>query len=58
MSAINYNQAHSPASGNHYSHLKIVLFEKTDVQTQRVKIVITTGGDCRSATWINYLITR
>ena len=67
MSAINdpLGQTHCPASCNHYSHLKVDLFceilksrdgrtdGRTDVQTARVKIVITTGRDCGSASWIN-----
>ena len=50
MCAINdpLGQDHSPASGYHYSHLKFVSFCKTEVQTSRLKIVITskavTGG--------------
>ena len=50
-----------PLAINHYSHFKFVLFCKilksgdgrTDIQTLRVKIVITTGRDCESASWIN-----
>ena len=58
MSAINdpLGQTHSPASSYHYSHLKVVFvlrdFEKwgrtdvrTDGQTPRAKIVITTDRD-------------
>ena len=48
-----------PAGSDHYFRLKIVLcdFEKwgrtcTYVQTTRAKIVITTGRDCWSTSWI------
>ena len=62
MCAINdpLGQIHSPASSDHYSHLKFVFvlrdfekWERTDVQTPRAKIVITTGRDFGSASWIN-----
>ena len=52
-------QTYSPASGDVYSHLKYLfcfvrfLKEGTDVQTPRAQIVITTGRDCGSASWIN-----
>ena len=59
MCAINdpLTQTLSPASSDHYSHLKIVLFcevlksedGRTDVRTPRAKIVITTIRDCGSA---------
>ena len=47
-------QTHSPASSDHYFSLKVVLFCKilTDGQTTRAKIVITTGCDCDSVSWI------
>ena len=46
-------QTHSPVSRDHNSHLKVVLFceilksrdGRTDIQTTRAKIVITTGRD-------------
>ena len=52
-------QTHSPASSDHYkSHLNFVLFcenfkSGTYGQTDNTcKIVITTGRDCWSASWI------
>ena len=47
-------------SSDHYSHLKFALFceilksrnERSDAQTPRMKIVINTGLDCGSASWI------
>ena len=52
-------QTHSPASSDHYSHLKVLFYEilnsgdrRTDGQTPRVKIVITTGHDCGPSSWI------
>ena len=68
MSAINdpLGQTHSPASSDHYSHLKVVLFceilkspdGRTDGRTPRAKIVITTGRDCGSASWINRTLQK
>ena len=61
MCAINdpIGQTHSPASSNHYSRLKVVLFHEIlksgDGQTTRAKIVIITGRDCGLAEWINKL---
>ena len=56
MCAVNdpLGQTHSPASSDHYSHLKIVLFCEilTDGQTTRAKIVIT-AHHVGSASWIN-----
>ena len=57
-------QPHSPASNDHYSHLKVVLFceilkdgnGRTDEQPPRAKIVIITGRDCGSASWINIVV--
>ena len=53
-------QTHSSASSDHYSHLKIVFLGeilktegRTDGQTTQTKLVITTGRDCGSASWIN-----
>ena len=51
---------HNPSSSDHYSRLKIVLFwmnlksgdVRTDFQTPRAKIVITTGSDYGWAEWI------
>ena len=44
-------------SSNHYSHFKVVLYfeiwKSSNVRTTRVKIVITTGRVCGSASWIN-----
>ena len=67
MCAINdpSGQTHSPASNDHYSHIKFVLFCEIlksgdgwpNVQTPRVKIVITTDSDCWSALWINKKFT-
>ena len=42
-------QTNSPASSDHCSHLKIVLFCRI---LKSVKIVVTTGRDCGSASWI------
>ena len=63
MSAINdpLDQIHSPASSDHNSCLNFVLFceilkngdGQTDVQEPLAKIVITTGNDFGSASWIN-----
>ena len=52
-------QTHRPPSCDHYARLNFVLFCKilksgdgrTDGQTTRAKIVITTGRDCGSASW-------
>ena len=41
-----------PTSSNHYSHLKFVTY----VQTPRVKMVITPGRDCGSASWIKIIL--
>ena len=60
-------QTHRPASKDHYFQLKIILFCEilksgnvmTNLQTELygrttcVKLVITTGRDCGSASWIN-----
>ena len=58
MCAINdpLGQTHSPASSD---HLKFVLFWEilTDVHTPFVEIVITTGRDYGSASWINSRMT-
>ena len=54
------SQIHSPASSSHCSSLNVLLREilksgygDTHVQTTRAKIVITTGRECGSASWIN-----
>ena len=58
MSAINdpLGQTHSSASSDHYSRLNFVLFceivKSGDGRTTRAELVITTGGDCESASWI------
>ena len=60
MSAINdpLGQTHSPASSDHYSHLKIVLFNeilkrgRTDGRTDGPRAKIGTTA-CGSALWIN-----
>ena len=57
------SQTHSPAYSNHYSRLKFVLLceilksmdGRTDGLTPLVKIVITAGRNCGSASWINNL---
>ena len=49
-------QTHFFTFSDHYSHLKLICLAKflksedvrTDVQTSRVKLVITTGRDCES----------
>ena len=54
-------RTHSPASSNHYFHLKIVFFlnleklGRTYRQTTcvEIKIVITAGRDCGLVSWIN-----
>ena len=57
-------QTHSFVSSDRYSCLNVLFCEilnsgwqrtdgRTDVQTTRAKIVITTGRDCGSASWIN-----
>ena len=64
MCAINdpLGQSHSPASSDHYSRLKVALFceiwkvGRTYGQTTCAEIVITTGRDCGSASWINNVI--
>ena len=46
-------QTHSPASSDHYSHVKVVLF--CDILKSGrtcVKIVFTTDHNCGSASWI------
>ena len=43
-----FGQTHNPASSDHY-HLKIVLLDFENRRTTCVKIVITTGPDCGSA---------
>ena len=63
MCAINdpLGQINSPASSDHWYHLKCVLFcenlnsgdGRANIRTPRVKIMITTGRDCGSASWIN-----
>ena len=48
-------QTHSPVSSDHYSHLKIVLFcsiFKIEDGRTFVKIMVTTGRVCGSASWI------
>ena len=62
MCAVNdpLGQTHSRVSSDHYSQLKVVLFCEilksrdggTDVQTTLAKIVITTGRECGSPSWI------
>ena len=54
-------QTHSPASSDNYFRLKFWFvsqdfekWERTDIETTRAKIMITTGRDCGSASWINY----
>ena len=68
MCAINdpLGQTHSHASSDSFPYFKFVLFSeilksgngrkdaRTDVQTPHKKIIITTGRDCGSASWINY----
>ena len=54
-------QTHIHSSSDHYFHLSFILFCKllkigygrTDEETTRAEIVITTGRDCGSASWIN-----
>ena len=64
MSVINdpLGQTHSPASSDRYSRLKFVLYceimksgdERKDGRTDNTcDIVVTTGRDCGSASWIN-----
>ena len=55
-------QSHSPASSDHYSRLKMVLFceilkcrdGRTDGQTTRAKIVITTVGRPRGSKGLRF----
>ena len=53
-------QIYGPASSDHYSHLKFLVCDilksgdgRSDVQTLRLKIVITTGRDWGSSSWMN-----
>ena len=45
-----------PTSSDHYSHLKVDLFSEI-LKNKHAKIVITTGRDCGSGSWINYIHT-
>ena len=49
-------QTHSSANSDHYSRLNFVLFgeilKSGNEQTTSAQILITTGRDCWSASWI------
>ena len=55
MCAINdpLGQTHSLASSDHYLFESCFVLLDFEKWTTRAKIVITTGRDCGSASWIN-----